>query len=150
MPFNILLWRVVAMTPDGFVEGDRSLVADRGPMVFREYRSDVAALAHVSAYPAVWSLEWFNRGFMKAQVRENRLVLSDLRMGAEPDYSFRFAVAEKTASGWREIPPDQLQWPWEAGRRLGAMWQRIWHAPEVAAEMDTRTPQASAKAEAKD
>src|SRR5690606_33298974 len=28
MPFNTLLWRVVAMTPGGFVEGEYSLVAD--------------------------------------------------------------------------------------------------------------------------
>ena len=48
MPFNTLLWRVVAITPDGFLEGERSLVADRGPMHFlREYPSEVRALAHV-------------------------------------------------------------------------------------------------------
>jgi inner membrane protein len=34
MPFNTLLWRVVAMTPNGYVVGDRSLVADHGPMQF--------------------------------------------------------------------------------------------------------------------
>ncbi|WP_345782409.1 metal-dependent hydrolase [Lysobacter stagni] len=130
MPFNILLWRVVAMTPEGFVEGERSLVADRGPMHLREYRSDVRALSQVFDYPSVQRLNWFNRGFMKAQVRDDRLVLSDLRMGAEPDYTFRFAVAQREGEGWREIPPEQLQWPWHAGRRLGAMWQRIWHMPD--------------------
>ena len=31
MPFNTLLWRVVVMTPDGYLEGERSVVADRGP-----------------------------------------------------------------------------------------------------------------------
>ena len=40
MPFNTLLWRVVAMTPTGFVEGERSLWADRGPMEFRGYPSN--------------------------------------------------------------------------------------------------------------
>ncbi|RPE80921.1 metal-dependent hydrolase [Vulcaniibacterium tengchongense] len=132
MPFNILLWRVVAMTPDGFVEGERSLAADRGPMRFRAYRSDVRALAQVFDYPSVQRLHWFNRGFMKAEARDGALVLSDLRMGAEPDYSFRFAVAERDGEGWREIPPRQLQWPWQAGRRLGAMWRRIWHEPAEA------------------
>jgi len=131
MPFNILLWRVVAMTPDGFVEGERSLVADRGPMRFRHHASDVAALAQVRELPAVQRLQWFNRGFMKAQVRQGTLVLSDLRMGAEPDYSFRFAVARQEAGEWKSIAPEQLQWPWEAGRRLGAMWHRIWHEPDV-------------------
>jgi len=129
MPFNILLWRVVAMTPDGFVEGERSLVADERPMQFRHHASDVVAMEQVRDFPAVQRLHWFNRGFMKAQVRDGELVLSDLRMGAEPDYSFRFAVARKQDDGWNEIPPRQLQWPWDAGRRLGAMWDRIWHEP---------------------
>lgn len=130
MPFNILLWRVVAMTPDGFVEGERSLVADHGPIRFREYPSDVGALAQVSDFPGVQRLSWFNRGFMKAQVHDDRLVLSDLRMGSEPDYSFRFAVAAREGEGWREIPPEQLQWPWEASRRLSGVWQRIWAMPD--------------------
>jgi inner membrane protein len=129
MPFNILLWRVVAMTPEGFVEGERSLVADRGPMRLRAYASDVAALRDVGGYRAVDRLLWFNHGFVKAQQRGPLLVLSDLRMGAEPDYSFRFAVARRDGETWREIPPRQLRWPWEARRRLDAMWRRIWKAP---------------------
>ncbi|MEN1958645.1 metal-dependent hydrolase [Luteimonas changyuni] len=129
MPFNTLLWRVVAITPDGFVEGERSLVADRGPMTFRRHASDVDALAQVAAYPAAARLAWFNHGFMKASERDGQLVLSDLRMGAEPDYSFNFAVAERQGDGWREIPPKQLSWPWEARRRLADMWRRIWTAP---------------------
>ncbi|MDR0182999.1 metal-dependent hydrolase [Lysobacter arvi] len=129
MPFNILLWRVVAMTPDGFVEGERSLVADERPMRFHRHASDARAMAQVRDFPAVQRLQWFNRGFMKAQQRDGELVLSDLRMGAEPDYSFRFAVARNAGEGWEPIPPRQLQWPWDASRRLGAMWDRIWHEP---------------------
>ncbi|MGY1458903.1 metal-dependent hydrolase [Luteimonas sp. A534] len=132
MPFNTFLWRVVALTPDGFVEGEHSLVADRRPMTFRRYMSDVEALAQVDGYPAVARLAWFNRGFMKAAERDGRLVLSDLRMGAEPDYSFNFAVAEREDDGWREIPPEQLSWPWEARRRLADMWHRIWSEPPSA------------------
>ena len=131
MPFNTLLWRVVAMTPDGFVEGEHSLVADSRPIAFRHYPSDVDALAATSDLPAVARLHWFNRGFMKAQVREGRLVLSDLRMGAEPDYSFNFVVAVRAGDGWRQVPPEQLSWPWEARRRLGQMWQRIWTEPDA-------------------
>lgn len=129
MPFNTLLWRVVAMTPDGFVEGERSIAADRGPMTFRRYRSDVAALRGAAHLPAVRELAWFNHGFMKAEVRDGRLVVSDLRMGSEPDYTFRFLVAERDESGWRAIEPHQPEWPWEASRRLSAMWHRMWNEP---------------------
>src|SRR5690606_23019825 len=121
-PLNTLLWRVVAMTPDGYVEGEHSLVADRGPIRFRHYGSDVQALEEAGQHvPAVRRLAWFNRGFMKAQVRDGRLLLSDLRMGAEPDYSFTFAVAERDGGGWQAIPPEQLQWEVPRGDQLGAM-----------------------------
>jgi inner membrane protein len=139
MPFNILLWRVVAMTPGGFVEGERSLVADRGPMSFRRYASDVAALTAVRDFGTVERLRWFNHGFMKSQERDGELVLSDLRMGAEPDYTFRFAVARRVNGEWREIAPRQLRWPWEASRRLDAMWQRIWRSPPTS-QSDARLP----------
>lgn len=129
MPFNTLLWRVVAMTPEGFVEGERSLVADRGPMVFRAYPSDTTALRAAAALPAVRELAWFNHGFMKAQVVDDALVLTDLRMGAEPDYTFRFTVARRVDGRWHAITSTQEQWPWQARRRLGAMWTRIWNEP---------------------
>lgn len=145
MPFNILLWRVVAMTPEGFVEGERSLVADDGPMQFRAYDSDAMALAQVADYPSVNRLKWFNHGFMKAEQSGGMLVLSDLRMGAEPDFSFRFAVAEASDDGWQEIPPSQLEWPWQASRRLGEMWDRIWHAPP-AAEASSADPRVATSA----
>ena len=140
MPFNIVLWRVVAMTPDGFVEGERSLAADRGPMQFHPYRSDTQALEAVRVYRAVERLQWFNHGFMKAQQRGALLVLSDLRMGEEPDYTFRFAVAQRDGAAWREIRPQQLRWPWQATRRLNAMWWRIWRAPEAAPPASQSAP----------
>lgn len=133
MPFNTLLWRVVAMTPSGYVEGFRSLVADEGPMVFRGYPSNVQALAQARDIPAVQRLVWFNRGFMRAQVVDGELVLSDLRMGNEPDYFFRFAVARR-GSDWQPIPPRQLDAPRDFGRAGREMWRRIWNAPGADAE----------------
>lgn len=129
MPFNTLLWRVVAMTPEGFVEGERSLVADDGRIAFRRYTSDRAALDAVSGWHIVRELAWFNHGFMKAHEREGRLVLSDLRMGSEPDYTFRFIVARREGARWVPVPVEQPDWPWDASRRLSAMWERIWEEP---------------------
>lgn len=148
MPFNTLLWQVTAMTPDGFVVGERSLVADRGPMRFTAYRSDVQALKAVQALPAVRRLAWFNHGFMKAQVRDGSLVLSDLRMGSEPDYTFNFAVARHVDGRWQALqPPRQLRFPWQASRRLWDVWWRIWHTPaadQAASGNSGGTPAASA------
>lgn len=128
MPLNTLLWRVVAMTPDGYVEGFRSLVADDGAMTFRGHPSNVQALAEADDVPAVRRLAWFNHGFMRAQVVGDELVLSDLRMGSEPDYFFRFAVARR-GSAWQAIEPRQLQITRDANRLWTATWQRIWREP---------------------
>lgn len=136
MPFNTLLWRVVAMTPGGYVVGDRSVVVDEGPMQFQGYPSNVQALRQAQGLPAVQRLLWFNRGFMRAQVVDGRLLLSDLRMGLEPDYTFTFAVAEQRDGQWQATVPEQVRADYSSpqaradmGRRLAQMWHRIWHAP---------------------
>ncbi len=131
MPFNTLLWRVVVMTPEGHLEGVRSLVADHGPMRFSAFASDAQALATVRALsPAVRRLDWFAHGFLKGDVQDGRLIISDLRMVSEPDYTFRFAVADNTGGSWVAIRPEQLEWPWQARERLAGMWQRIWQSPD--------------------
>lgn len=126
-PFNTLLWRVVAMTPDGFVEGEHSLVADTGPIRFRRHVSDTSALDAARDLPTVARLHWFNHGFMKAQVEDNKLVLSDLRMGEEPDYTFTFVVAERRNGAWQAIVPQQREWAVNMDGRFEALWHRIWH-----------------------
>lgn len=140
MPLNTLLWRVVAMTPHGYVIGDRSLVADHGAIDFKGYKSNVQALAEAKDIEAVQELAWFNHGFMRAQVIGNELVLSDLRMGLEPDYNFRFAVAEREDDGWQAIPPRQLQAAYRAPVARGGLrkallelWSRIWNQPGATA-----------------
>lgn len=126
MPFNTLLWRVVVMTPEGYLAGQYSVVADDGPMVLRPQASDVAALDAVRGFPAAARLLWFNRGFMAAQEVDGQLVLADLRMGVEPDFTFRFVVAERDGDGWKAVPPTQADWPTDAIRRLPEVWHRIW------------------------
>jgi inner membrane protein len=130
MPFNTLLWRVVAMTPDGYVEGERSLAADSGPMAFRAHGSDVRALRAARDIPAARRLAWFTHGFQKAELRNGQLLLSDLRMGSEPDYSFRFVVAARRHDRWHALqPPRQLRLEWKSPRGVDGLWRRIWSEP---------------------
>lgn len=123
MPLNTVLWRVVAMTPGGYVEGYRSLWADRGkPMVFTGHPSETQALAEAGDVDAVRRLAWFSHGFMRARVTDDGLELADLRMGSEPDYFFRFLVAERATGTWRAVTPRQL----EVGRDAGSMIDDTW------------------------
>jgi len=112
-------WRMVAMAPGGYVEGLRGL-GDDGPMRFDFHPSDTGALQAASALPTVRRLAWFNHGFQKAEVREGVLVLSDLRMGMEPDYVFRFAVAERAGGGWRALRPPRPARAYAAAGSPGA------------------------------
>lgn len=124
-PFNTLLWQVVAMTPDGYLTGQYSLVADDGPVRMHPRTSDVEAMAAVHDFPAVARLRWFNHGFMSAREVDGQLVLSDLRMGLEPDFTFRFVVAERDGDSWRAVAPTQAPWPTDTIRRLPEVWHRI-------------------------
>jgi len=143
LPLNTLLWRVVVMAPDGYLVGDRSLVADHGPMRFVHYPGDTAALVAADGIPALQQLAWFNRGFMRAEVVDGELIVSDLRMGMEPDYNFNFAVArQRSDGGWQPIPPRQLRSAYRApvaggdvGPALQRLWRRIWTAEDAPLEL---------------
>ena len=65
------------------------------------------------------------RAFVRAEVEDGRLLLSDLRMGQEPYYVFTHVVAEQGNPHWREIPSELL--PFEYDRSLVfESLRRIW------------------------
>lgn len=134
-PLNTLLWRVVVLTPQGMLEGYRSLPTDRGPMRFAPHAGDAAALQALADTPAIARLRWFASGFLMANAEGDSLILSDLRMGAAPFYSFRYRIAERAgpSSPWTPVPPTTLTAPPEARSIvLRGTWQRLWHEPAAA------------------
>lgn len=133
LPFNTLLWRVTVMAPDGYYIGDRSLVADKGNMDFRFYPSDTQALSTLEAEAQMQRLLWFTHGFVSARPERGpdgavNLVVSDLRMGIEPNYSFRYDVASMDENGsW--VPKAVITQAAGTGHGLeglGWVWRRIW------------------------
>jgi inner membrane protein len=107
-PFNTLLWRIVVRTPEGYLEGFDSLLLDEPTIDFRSYDSDVRALAEASDVWAVARLRWFARDFVKAEVRDGRLLVSDLRMGHEPSYVFTHVAAERGNPHWQAIATELI------------------------------------------
>lgn len=134
-PFNTFLWRVVAMTPTGYVEGERSIFDGDSPIRFRRYESDKAAERAAAQMPSAARMAWFNSGFQRARVIDNALVLTDLRMGSEPDYFFNYAVAQRDAMGqWQALQPsERFSLPGAKPRtaQLGRVWDRIWQLPGI-------------------
>ncbi len=125
-PFNTLLWRVVVKVPGGYLVGYRSIVADDEPMTFEPYQSNDTAKISASGLQAVQQLRWFSQDFLETSVDLDQLIISDVRMGLEPDsYVFSFITAEKNGDGWKAIPPKTNPSPRDFGQ-LGSLWNRIW------------------------
>jgi inner membrane protein len=133
-PLTTRRWRVVAMEEGGFVEGERR-IGDASPMTFAFHPSDTAALRAASAVPSVRRLAWFNHGFQKADVRDGTLVVSDIRMGQPPDYSFSYAVAKREGSTWRAIDPPYDVERMQLRKALGALARRLLHGEGVKVEI---------------
>lgn len=127
-PFNLLLWRVVAMVPHGYREGYYSLLDPLPEIRFEQYPSDESLLSSVDDAPAVTRLRWFTRGFYRVREIDGRLEITDLRMGFEPRYVFSFVVGHRQAGIMHPLIPaervpaerpdaEALQWVWQ--RMLG-------------------------------
>ena len=127
-PLNTLLWRAVVMTDDGYLEGFDSLLIDEGVMRFTAHASAVDAMNIAGDVWAVERLRWFARDFVKASVENDKLVISDLRMGQEPVYVFSHVVAARGNPHWTPISTELL--PMSFGdRALAETWDRIWSIP---------------------
>lgn len=106
-PFNTVLWRVVAVTPTAYRHGSYSLL-DRHRAVQwdapRERRPDLAdALA---GHDPVARLSRFTQGFYKmSEDAAGRVYITDLRMGWEPVYTFRFLVGQRNSPTVSAVPP---------------------------------------------
>ena len=137
-PFNSLLWRVLAMTPEGdYLEGYHSLAdgVDRPPAL-RRHDGGRRRLEPRSESWAVRRLQWFTDGYYAARVDGRRVLLVDLRMGLAPLYVFQFVVGE-IAAGGAPAPVaaaaavragsagpsrSQLAWVWRRIRDADAVW----------------------------
>ncbi|HBR98228.1 MAG TPA: hydrolase [Gammaproteobacteria bacterium] len=122
-PFNVLLWRIVAMSPDGYREGFYSLFDVSSDVRFEHYPSEERLLSSIENAPAVERLRWFTKGFYRVQETDGRVEVSDLRMGYEPRYVFSFYVGVRQEKGISPLVPperapaqrpdaDALRWVW--------------------------------------
>ena len=124
-PFNTLLWRVVALTDDSYYEGYYSLLDQTLDIRFQEYEKQPELLAALQNHWPVQRLAWFTKGFYKVEQRRNDIVMTDLRMGVEPDYVFSFKVGEVSTN--ESSPVDSTRIPSIRNfDRVPLILQRIW------------------------
>lgn len=92
--FNSILWRMVAMTPDYYYEGYHSLLDDKPQINWLQYPRCPELIQAHAQNPHVKAIADFSHGFYNLRQVNDRLVVSDLRMGQEPFYFFTFDAGQ--------------------------------------------------------
>lgn len=93
-PFNTLVWRIVAMPPHGYLEGYYSLLKSEQPIQFNFYPTDSFLYEKVQHNWHVQRMNWFTQGIFFVKEQNGQLIITDLRMGAGPCYTFQFNVGQ--------------------------------------------------------
>jgi inner membrane protein len=123
-PFNTILWRIVAMDGDGYHVGWYSLLDGRRAVEFTRHASDPGLLGGLEDHWPVNRLQWFTKGFYRVSEIDEEVVMTDLRMGVEGSYVFRFSVG--IAGNPHSLPRPATQLPAELDTsRLPWLWARI-------------------------
>jgi len=124
-PFNSLLWRAVVMDASGYYEAYYSVLDGNGEIRFSHYPSDRSLLVGIEDSWPVQRLQWFSRGIYSVSLRQQDIVISDLRMGVEPHYAFNFKVGEISNPHAQAVAPELLPKIRDFSR-VPVLWRRIW------------------------
>jgi inner membrane protein len=124
-PFNTLLWRVVVMDSDGYYEGFYSLLDTQRSIAFAHYPSQSELLRGMEGHWPIARMRWFTKGFYSVSLQGDSIVMTDLRMGFEPGYVFRFKVAQLGNPHPQPLPAERLP-SMRQVERLPWVWERIW------------------------
>lgn len=106
-PFNTVFWKVVALEKDRYHNLYISFLDGDGPTEIYTHQRRADLLSCLSGTPAMEKLNWFTHGFLRAEERDGRVVVADLRMGLTPNYVFQFAIAEQKQGHNVPIPPER-------------------------------------------
>lgn len=98
-PFTTLLWRIVAVTNDNYYEIYTSIFDSTDDVSIDAYPTAPELLTPVQSEWGVKRLQWFTKGLYSVRLRDDDIILSDLRMGVECAYVFNFKVGKQTQHG---------------------------------------------------
>jgi inner membrane protein len=124
-PFNSLLWRILVVDDRHYYEGFYSVLDDDNSITFERYSRQLELLEPLREIWAVQRLRWFTKNIYAASLSGSDIVITDLRMGMEPEYVFRFKVGEM---GNPHAYPASVERVTGIRNyeRLGRVWDRIW------------------------
>ncbi len=124
-PFTTVLWRLVATTPTEYREGYYSLM-DRSPQIqWRVYERGAELMAAHRDEPYLARMADFTHGFYSASSVDGELFVTDLRMGQEPAYTFRFNLGSDAARASGGHAPTREAFSPDLGTALPWLWRRL-------------------------
>jgi inner membrane protein len=123
--FNTVAWRVVVMQREHYFEGFYSLLDNERTIAFDRFDRGAPLEAEVSGIQGAQRIRDFSRGFYALRQQGPRVLITDLRMGQEPAYTFSFAVAERASPAQALAVPEQVGTRPDLGKFLPWLWRRI-------------------------
>ena len=125
VPLTTALWRVVALDGERFHEGFYALLDGARPVRFVAHERGGELAASHADHPQLQRLARFTDGFFKVQRNSDNLLVTDLRMGQEPDYVFAFDIGLPLQAGQAHPTAVQKSRRMDVGAGLQWLGQRI-------------------------
>lgn len=126
-PFNVLLWRVIALDGEDYHE---ALVSwfDRAPPRLSRIPRGTQLAAALRDSPQHQRLQWFTQGFLRYDRIDDQLIVTDLRLGMTGFHPFRFAMASWQDGRW-QLAERVERLPARRGdlAQLQQLFARIWN-----------------------
>ena len=129
-PFTTLLWRVVVMSDGKYYEGYASVFDTPNEVTLNAYQTTPSLLNEIKNEWGVKRLQWFTKGFYSVREQQDKVILSDLRMGMECAYVFNFVVGQKDGSAISVGNFEKISQRPNLNN-LPKIWDRIWHPDTV-------------------
>lgn len=107
-PLNTLLWRIVVMGENQYYEGYASVFDSPGEISLKAYQTSPSLLKGIEEKWGVTRLQWFTKGIYSVALKDDDVVISDLRMGLECAYAFNFVVGKSTPDGTKPVETRQV------------------------------------------
>ena len=116
---------MVATTPDQYFEGYYSLLDPEPTVQWTAHPRGADLIAQLGETEPVQRIAAFSQGFYKLRISDNpgHVLLTDLRMGQEPSYTFTFDLGPPAEVG--TAPIQQRSMRPDVGKTLPWLWQRL-------------------------
>lgn len=124
-PFNSFLWRVLAVDDTYFYEGFYSIFDENRDIHFKAKPRQLSLITPLQGNWSVQRLQWFTKDLYAVELMGTDVIMTDLRMGFDDDYIFRFKVAEMSNPHPLPVPSEHINGVRNL-ERLNWVWDRIW------------------------